>query len=111
MKSKRSKTGGALQLEGLLTIAEAAALHRVVLEAMPEHGDLRVELRDVERVDVTALQILLAAARTLGERGDRLIITDADSALRRAAEIHGLQHHEPFVTPEVTPAETSEDVK
>jgi anti-anti-sigma regulatory factor len=50
--------------EGHLTVAEAQRLKREVLERTDGNRRVTVDLRQVERLDSAALQILIAAVRT-----------------------------------------------
>ena len=52
-----------LLLEGAIDIASSAELKRVLIVALGSGSGLRVSLRDVTALDVTAIQLLWAALR------------------------------------------------
>jgi len=53
-----------LTLSGEITVSCAAELHRALLDALAGDVPLVVDLRDVTAVDVSAVQLLVAARRT-----------------------------------------------
>ncbi len=52
-----------IRLEGEVTIAYAAELKKVLLEALASGGELRLDMARATEVDITALQLLWAAER------------------------------------------------
>ena len=63
--------------EGHLTVAEAKRFKSEVLERTDGNRRVTVDLRDVERLDSAALQILIAAVRT-----GRCTVTELPDSIR-----------------------------
>jgi anti-anti-sigma factor len=75
-----------------LTIVQAADAHASLARALDEQpGDLPLDLGGVTDFDSAGVQLLLATARSLAERGDALQITAASPAVRDALAVFGLQ--------------------
>jgi anti-sigma B factor antagonist len=85
-------THGALNLGTELTIAFAAACRDLLADALASrHGDLPLDLGGVVDFDSSGVQLLLAARRSLAERGDALVITAASPTVRDALALFGLR--------------------
>ncbi len=85
-------TNAALPLGPELTIAQAAACHATLLQALAAHsGDLALDLATVSDFDSAGVQLLLATRRSLAERGDALRIVAASPAVNDALAHFGLQ--------------------
>jgi anti-anti-sigma factor len=75
-----------------LTIAFAAAARELLADAVQSgHGDFALDLRGVTDFDSAGVQLLLAARRSLAERGDALRLVGASPAVRDALRTFGLQ--------------------
>ena len=75
-----------------LTIAFAAAARERLADAVQSgQGDLALDLRGVTDFDSAGVQLLLAARRSLAERGDALCLSGASAAVRDALRTFGLQ--------------------
>ena len=78
--------------EGIVALGarpEAEALQRALLEAMAQPGDVAFDAGAVERLDVPAMQVLLAAMLDLRRRGDRLVAVNPSFAFGLAFEALG----------------------
>lgn len=64
-------TGPRLVLRGRVTVALAARLHRAALDLVARPGSATVDCSGVERLDVSAVQILMCLDRALAGRGNR----------------------------------------
>lgn len=83
----------ALHWQGHLTIRDGARTARDFLEALSNGAAVTVDTTELESVDVSHLQILIAAhgfARGLGKRLD--VQAHPDGALDRAMRSIGLDH-------------------
>lgn len=68
---------------------EAETLQRALLGAMAQPGDVAFDAGAVERLDVAAMQVLLAAMLDLKRRGDRLVAVNPSFAFGLAFEAFG----------------------
>ena len=59
----RSETPGVIRLEGAIDIGCAAELKQALLEALASKGTARISFESATGMDVTAVQLLWAAAR------------------------------------------------
>ncbi|WP_447983462.1 STAS domain-containing protein [Nitrospira sp. Nam74] len=59
--TRRKSEGQCLKLEGSQTVFEAAELHRRLIELLRTPPPWRVDLSDVDYIDTSCLQLLLAA--------------------------------------------------
>lgn len=78
--------------EGIVALCarpEAEALQGVLLAAMGQPGDVAFDAGAVERLDVPAMQVLLAAMLDLKRRGDRLVAVNPSFAFGLAFEALG----------------------
>lgn len=69
MTLKRSRKSSVIRLEGEVDIAAAAELRKLLLEACGSGREVRVVLRGVTDLDVTAVQLIWAARRAAEEAG------------------------------------------
>ncbi|HUN85883.1 MAG TPA: STAS domain-containing protein [Terracidiphilus sp.] len=58
-----------IRLEGEIDIDDAAELKERLLQALERGGELLVSLEDAGSLDVTAMELLWAAARDAGAKG------------------------------------------
>lgn len=70
----RGETHCLVRLEGQVNIAAAAELKNVLLQALASGKELRADLGPASDLDVTALQLLLAAEREAQESGTRFVL-------------------------------------
>jgi len=76
-----------LSIEGELDIGSANAL-RAALDAAERESDIvRLDTRDVQFLDSSALGVLLASAQRLSARGGRLELTNVSPAVRRILDM------------------------
>ncbi len=80
-----------LTLSGRQTIREAAATHAALLSALQVNGDIILACDDITEVDLSFIQMILAARRSATESGRKLTLRQpADGALRQALIAGGL---------------------
>ncbi len=65
--------GSLIRLQEDSTVASAAALKQRLLEGLAGGGDIRLDLEALEDVDVTLLQLLVAAGREAAHSGARIV--------------------------------------
>ena len=77
-----------IRLEGEVTIACAAELKKVLLEALASGGELRLDMASATELDITALQLLWAAGREARASGRAYTLegTVADEIVATATE-------------------------
>jgi anti-sigma B factor antagonist len=74
-----------------LTIAYAAAARDTLVSALQTgHGDLALDLAGVTDFDSSGVQLLLAARRSLAERGDMLQLLAPSATVQDALATFGL---------------------
>jgi anti-sigma B factor antagonist len=74
-----------------LTIPFAAAARDTLFDAVRStRGDLALDLQGVTDVDSAGVQLLLAARRSLTERGDMLHLQAPSACVREALTVFGL---------------------
>jgi anti-anti-sigma factor len=76
----RRGTNGTLKLRGVMDIFEAQALHTAALSALQDEKTttMRVDLTEVERLDISTLQVLLALKRSINA-SERAFLTVSPS--------------------------------
>jgi len=79
-----------LALHGVVDVSEARELHEQALAALGTGDEVIVRLDEVERLDTSALQILVALAQGLKAEGRRLAITGIPPGAREAFRLSGL---------------------
>ena len=83
--------GPVLHLGAEMTIAHAAAHRDSLVDALAAApGGLQLDLSGVSDVDSSGVQLLLAARRSLAERGQPLQIVAASAAVQDALQLFGL---------------------
>lgn len=63
---------GVLRLHGELTLEQAQAVKTALLRGIERYQDLRLDWQDVEEADLSLLQMLCAAHRTVHQQGKTL---------------------------------------
>lgn len=89
-----------LVVAGEFTIYRAAELCERFREAVAPSADLAVDLAEVTECDTAGVQLLLAAARALEERGSRLLLAAASEPVREALQSLGLAARFPLAAGE-----------
>lgn len=79
-----------LAMDGEWTIYRAAELHAVLRDAVTPAGDLVLDLGGATECDTAGVQLLLATARVLEARGDRLRLAACAEPVRDALQSLGL---------------------
>jgi anti-anti-sigma regulatory factor len=79
-----------IELEPRLTIVQAAALHRTMLERLEGGAPIIVDGSHVEEIDTAVLQLLTSLWRTGQERGITCAWRGSSDALRRTAALVGV---------------------
>lgn len=77
-------------LDGPVTIYEVAGLREAFREALSEGVDLRVELDETSKWDLSGLQLLVSCVRTARDEGRRLTLAKVPRSCVEAAERSGL---------------------
>jgi anti-anti-sigma factor len=91
MSSPNSVAPPVVQPGAEMTINYAGVCHDQLAQAMEAApGDLNVDLSRVTDFDSAGVQLLLALRRSLRERGDSLVLTQASAAVRDALTVFGL---------------------
>lgn len=78
-----------LRLEGDLTVETTAELKGVLLDALEHSGDLLVDARGAQKVDIASLQLLCAAHRTAISLGKKMVLAHHDEVLAAAVQEAG----------------------
>ncbi len=72
-----------LKLRGSLGIAQAGALRQTILRAIHQPKPVSLDLREVSRMEASALQVLMALEAELTRSGRRLKIDPLEGPRRR----------------------------
>ncbi len=90
---RRQKTTGILTLTGIVDIFEAASLHASAMNALTDTKatTVRLDLTHAERLDLTALQILLTLRAALEESGRTLTVSEMPASLETATNRVGIR--------------------
>jgi ABC-type transporter Mla MlaB component len=79
-----------VQLDGPLSVRSIAETRAILLEALANHDTVQVDCSAAESVDLSVIQLLLAARRGAGEDGKKLTMAaPATGVLRVALEQGG----------------------
>ncbi len=100
--------GQALALGQDLSANAAESLHRACLDAMNAGRDVSVDGRDVERISTPALQVLIAASRTIAAAGGRFTLLSPSGALRDGLADLGVADIETAEAPAASPPPPAE---
>ena len=73
---EQSEALNVISLEGLIDIACAAELKQMLLQALESKDEVRVSMENATDLDVTAVQLLWAAAREAKVSGVELTLTE-----------------------------------
>jgi len=79
-----------LVLEGIVDVFEARELHALALAAVDAGGEVTVRMEMVERLDSSAIQILLALGQTLKAEGRSYRLEGMSSAIQESWRLLGL---------------------
>ncbi|HYD68925.1 STAS domain-containing protein [Azospirillum sp.] len=79
----------AVLFSGALTIRNAESIHEKFLELLSRTGDLVVDASDAEEVDVSFVQLLLAARRSAREQGRALSLAAPAAGPLREVLVRG----------------------
>jgi anti-anti-sigma regulatory factor len=89
-KSKPAARPAHVELDVRLSIAQAAGLHRALLERLEQREAIVIDGTQVEEIDTAILQLLTCLWRTGKERGIDCIWHGASDALRQSASLIGV---------------------
>jgi anti-anti-sigma factor len=84
-----------IQVEGTLDVFFAQRFADVALECLDARLDTVVRCQALERMDASALQVLLALRKGLAEGGQSLWFADVSAKVRAYLEIAGLDDIDP----------------
>ncbi|ODS23974.1 hypothetical protein AB835_06070 [Candidatus Endobugula sertula] len=73
-----------------LTIANVAAIHHKIQEALKNSSNIELAASDVEKVDTAGLQVFVALQKEVEKTHGQLIWKNPSDALRKAADTLGL---------------------
>ena len=97
MRISQKKEGNSrvVKVAGSLTVANSSALKKAVLENLRKGNRLELVFDDVTDVDLSFLQIIVAALKT-AEKGDRefTLRTPVPEAVVKSVRLSGLLNHE-----------------
>lgn len=89
MADTESETASVL-LDGALTVRNIANVRGILLAALTDHQAVRVDCRAADAVDLSCIQLLLAAHRSASQAGKELVLAaPADGLLRATLEQGG----------------------
>lgn len=86
-----NETGATLVLQGSMDVRSAAELHGMAVEASRGERNIFLVLRNVSRLDASAVQILAALAAELSRQGRELHLVDPPAALATALSLAGIR--------------------
>lgn len=76
-----------LKPAGDLTIFEVGALHEEIKRAIAAHPQVELDLSEVDKLDASAIQLLIAAARS-----ERTVLTGMTDAIKKRMAELGAHH-------------------
>jgi anti-anti-sigma regulatory factor len=79
----------AVLFNGVLTIKNAEEIHAKFLEVLGGSGDIVIDTADADEVDVSFVQLLLAARRSAREQGRALSLSAPAEGLLREVLVRG----------------------
>jgi anti-anti-sigma factor len=80
-----------VHLAGRLDMAGTGAVELPFGEAVAAHGNLAVDLSRVDYISSVGLRLLMLAARALGRRGGRLVVTNPHPHAAQVLQVAGLE--------------------
>ncbi|MBN2352865.1 MAG: STAS domain-containing protein [Spirochaetales bacterium] len=93
--AKDKPTGGKISLSGRLTIRTARDLKKKIADAYVKGGPLRLDIRDVEEVDLSFFQLLYSLQRTaLRDKKQLVLEPPVSPLLRRTMSAIGFEQNE-----------------
>lgn len=81
-----------LELEGVMSIAKAEALHHQLEEMFRKAEDVEIVTKNLERIDTSILQSLTGFVRDLKGAGAKVSWGEQSEVFSSAVEILGLKH-------------------
>jgi anti-anti-sigma regulatory factor len=92
MNSKMEATAAApVALPASCTLKEAAAVKALLLDGLEMSGDIELDLRAVERIDTSVLQLLVAFKRDMKDAGRGVTWLGANEEFNRSVRQLGLE--------------------
>jgi len=79
--SKNRKGIHRLRLQGELTIYNAASMKSVLLDVLPKHKEVEIDLAKVIEIDSAGLQLLVLAKREAGNHSKELRLVNHSEAI------------------------------
>jgi anti-anti-sigma regulatory factor len=89
-KSAHASKAQTLTLEARLTIAQAPALHRALIERLESGHAVQIDGSKVVEVDTAALQVLVSAIRAFKARDLEFRLQTCSEVLRQSAALIGV---------------------
>ncbi len=91
-KIKKPQKVKSIHLKDSLTIQEGVKLKKWMKDVVA-HSRVKIGLEAIEEVDVAGLQLLVAAQKSMGEKGHQIAIKgDVSEAFRQTVENAGFIH-------------------
>ncbi len=73
-----------------LTIYEVEDLHKKILKYLEkEEGDLELDLDSIQKIDMTAIQLLLSTKKTYEAQSRKLILTNLSDSIKHTLKLSG----------------------
>ncbi len=89
---KEEKKGKAfVELQGAMTVQEAAELGKNLLDWMTKNNSLELDLGKVDECDTAGLQLLYSAVKTAKEKKNDFSVTSCSDKVNEAADSIGLK--------------------
>lgn len=98
LQLEKTASGARLRVDGEMTVGSAAALREDILGALPDAGEVEVDLSGVSEIDTAGLQLMLQLKRKCG---DRLRLVNHSPAVLQILDLSnlGAQFGDPLVIP------------
>ncbi|RED26078.1 ABC-type transporter Mla MlaB component [Rhodopseudomonas thermotolerans] len=89
-----SEAGAALRLPSDCSISSIRTIHETIQEALGRQGPLEIDCSNVNRADLTAIQLLLSTAKTGEAQGRPVVLTELSEVLRNTMQRAGFADDE-----------------
>ena len=73
-----------------LTIYEVEDLHKKILKDLKkEEGDLTLDFTSIQKIDMTAIQLLLSIKKTCESKSNKLILINLSDGIKETLKLSG----------------------
>lgn len=83
---------GIVTVTGMVTVTQVGALRSVLLEALDQSPRVRVDLGQIDEIDVAGIQLICAAYRQASVSGKLLEVSSAGEHIRQLVRSAGFAH-------------------